>query len=139
MALEIGKIRSQAAHEAMHPAFAVPNGDDLRATWSFRHATNATVLTRIESCAGKQATNRLSYAPQTNYWRPRMKATQNDSIIAEVHRVRDANAARFNYDVAKIFRNTRARQEKSDRKFVRYPPRPMVSGAKAASGQARSS
>ena len=35
-----------------------------------------------------------------------MKAIQTDSVIAEVHRVRDANAARLNYDVAKNFRDT---------------------------------
>ncbi len=56
-----------------------------------------------------------------------MKANQTDPIIAEVHRVRDANAARFDYDVARIFRNVRERQENSDREFVRYPPRPTVS------------
>ena len=68
-----------------------------------------------------------------------MKAIQTDSIIAEVHQVRDANAARFNYDVAKIFRDTRARQEKSDRKFVRYPPRPAAFSAESATGQNPSS
>ena len=66
-----------------------------------------------------------------------MKAIQGDSVIAEVHRVRDANAGRFNYDVAKIFRDTRERQEMSDRKFVRYPPRPKPSDTNAACGQGR--
>ena len=56
-----------------------------------------------------------------------MTTTHTDTIIAEVHRVRNANAARFNYDVARIFQDIRARQEKSDRKYVRYPPRPVVS------------
>ena len=51
-----------------------------------------------------------------------MKTTKADPIIAEVHRVRDANGARFDYDVARIFQDIRERQEKSDRKYVRYPP-----------------
>ena len=56
-----------------------------------------------------------------------MKGNQTDPIIAEVHRVRDANAARFDYDVGRIFQDIRKRQENSDRKYVRYPPRPAVS------------
>ena len=55
-----------------------------------------------------------------------MKTTHTDPIIAEVHRVREANAARFDYDVAKIFRNIRARQGQSNREFVRYPPSPVM-------------
>lgn len=55
-----------------------------------------------------------------------MKETQTDPIIAEVNRVRDVQAARFDCDVAKIFRNIRARQDQSSREFVRYPPRPVM-------------
>lgn len=63
-----------------------------------------------------------------------MKAIQTDPIIAEVHRVRDANAARFDYDVARIFRDVRERQKNSDREYVRNPPRPVVSNSKMATG-----
>ena len=55
-----------------------------------------------------------------------MKDTQADPIIAEVNRVRDAQAARFDYDAAKILRNIRARQDQSRWEFVRYPPRPVM-------------
>ena len=46
-----------------------------------------------------------------------------DPIIAEVRAVRDAHAARFDYDVVAIFRDIRAMQKGSGRDFVRYPAR----------------
>lgn len=67
-----------------------------------------------------------------------MKAIQTDPVIAEVHRVRDANAARLDYDVARIFRDIWARQENSNREFARYPPRPAMSDPRAATDQAPS-
>lgn len=57
-----------------------------------------------------------------------------DPIISEVRAVRDAHAARFNYDVTAIFRDIRRMQNKSGRKYVRLPARPVsVSGTSAAS------
>ena len=46
-----------------------------------------------------------------------------DPIIAELHAIRDAHAARFNYDVMAIFRDIQARQAASGRTYVRYPMR----------------
>ncbi|MDE0312726.1 MAG: hypothetical protein OXI52_10720 [Caldilineaceae bacterium] len=46
-----------------------------------------------------------------------------DPIIAEMRAVRDAHAARFDYDVAAIFRDIRAMQKMSGRDYVRYPAR----------------
>ena len=55
-----------------------------------------------------------------------MKKHPTDPIISEVRAVRDAHAARFDYDVAAIFRDIRAMQEKSGREYVRPPARPVV-------------
>ena len=49
-----------------------------------------------------------------------------DPIISEVRAARDAHAARFDYDVAAIFRDIRAMQEESGREYVRFPARPVV-------------
>ena len=49
-----------------------------------------------------------------------------DPIISEVRAVRDAHAARFDYDVAAILRDIRAMQEKSGLNHVRLPRRPVV-------------
>ena len=49
-----------------------------------------------------------------------------DPIISEVRAVRDAHAARFEYDMAAIFRDIRAMQEKSGREYVRFPARPVA-------------
>ena len=55
-----------------------------------------------------------------------MKTPQSDPVIAEVRAVREQHAARFDYDVRAIFRDLRARQEASGRKYVRYPSRSTV-------------
>ena len=50
----------------------------------------------------------------------------NDPIVDEVRRVRDAHAARFNYDLDAIFRDIKEQEKKSGLKFVSYPPRKAV-------------
>ena len=50
-----------------------------------------------------------------------MRKQPTAPIIAELRAVRDAHAARFNYDVKAIFRDLQARQKTSGRKYVRYP------------------
>ena len=57
-----------------------------------------------------------------------METRQTDPIIAELRAIRQAYAARFDYDVEAIFRDIRARQEASGRDYVRLPARPAVSG-----------
>jgi hypothetical protein len=42
----------------------------------------------------------------------------NDPIVDEVRRVRDAHAARFNYDLDAIFLDIKEREEKSGLQFV---------------------
>jgi len=42
----------------------------------------------------------------------------NDSIVDEVRRVRDAHAARFNYDLDAIFQDIKEQERKSGLKFV---------------------
>ena len=43
----------------------------------------------------------------------------NDPIVDEVRRVRDAHAARFNYDLDAIFRDIKEQEKKSGLTFVR--------------------
>ncbi len=50
-----------------------------------------------------------------------MQTRQTDPIIAEVRAIRQAYAARFDYDVEAMFRDIRARQEASGREYVRLP------------------
>ncbi len=47
----------------------------------------------------------------------------NDPIVDEVRRVRDAHAAKFNYDLDAIFQDIKEQEKKSGIKFVSYPPR----------------
>jgi hypothetical protein len=47
----------------------------------------------------------------------------NDPIVEEVRKVRDAHAARFNYDLDAIFRDIKEQEKKSRRKFVSFTPR----------------
>ena len=47
----------------------------------------------------------------------------NDPIVDEVRKLRDAHAAKFDYDLDAIFRDLKAKEKASGRQFVRYPPR----------------
>jgi hypothetical protein len=47
----------------------------------------------------------------------------SDPVVAEVHRIREQLAARFNYDVAAIAEYARQLDAASDRKVIRRPPR----------------
>ena len=50
----------------------------------------------------------------------------NDPIVDEVRRVRDAHAARFNYDLDAIFQDIKEREKKSGLKFVQGVARQPV-------------
>ena len=60
--------------------------------------------------------------------------TWSDPIVDEVRRVREAYAARFNYDLRAIYRDLKEEEQRSGRKVVSYPesstgsePAPAVS------------
>lgn len=54
-----------------------------------------------------------------------------DPVVAEVHRIREEIAARFNDDTSAIFKYVQELDAASDRKTIRFPPRrPVVSIAK---------
>ena len=46
----------------------------------------------------------------------------NAPIVAEVRRVREAHAARFNYDLDAIFRDIKEQEKQSGLKFVSFGP-----------------
>lgn len=46
----------------------------------------------------------------------------NDPIVDEVRRIRDAHAARFNYDLDAIYRDIKEQEKASGRKFVSFAP-----------------
>ena len=46
----------------------------------------------------------------------------NDPIVDEVRRVRDAHAARFNYDLDAIFRDIKRQEKESGLTFVSFAP-----------------
>lgn len=52
-----------------------------------------------------------------------METRQTNPIIAELRAIRQAYAARFDYDVDAMFSDIRARQEVSGRVYVRLPAR----------------
>jgi hypothetical protein len=46
-----------------------------------------------------------------------------DPFVEEVRRVRQAHAARFNYDLKAIYRDLKQQEKASGRTFVSYPAR----------------
>lgn len=47
----------------------------------------------------------------------------DDPIVAEVRKVRDRHAAKFNHDLDAIYRDLKEKERASGRTYVRYPPR----------------
>lgn len=47
-----------------------------------------------------------------------------DPIVAEVRKIRDAHAARFNYDLKAIYQDLKQQEQASEQVFVSYLPRP---------------
>ena len=58
-----------------------------------------------------------------------MKTAPTDPFIAEIRAFRDEYAARFDYDVAAMFRDLQARQENSERVYVYRPARRIEPGS----------
>ena len=54
-----------------------------------------------------------------------------DPIVKEVRQVREAYAARFNYDLLAIYRDLKQQEKDSGRRFVSYAPRRVVRAKKA--------
>jgi hypothetical protein len=50
----------------------------------------------------------------------------DDPIIAEVRKIREQYARRFNYDLDAICQDMKGRQEKSGRKVVSFPPKRVL-------------
>jgi hypothetical protein len=59
-----------------------------------------------------------------------------DPIVAEVRRIREEYARRFNYDLDAMFRDIQEKQSRSGRTYVSFPPkRPAVGGSDATVGK----
>ena len=55
-----------------------------------------------------------------------------DPIVAEVHRIREEYAAKFNYDLDAIFRDLCEKERKRGGDLVRLPPKPPTPRAAKA-------
>ena len=51
------------------------------------------------------------------------EAIYDDPIVAEIRRIRDEYARRFNYDLEAVCRDLREKQERSGRPVVTLPPK----------------
>ena len=66
---------------------------------------------------------------------------ESDPIVDEVRRIRDAHAAKFNYDLKAIFQDIREQEKRSGRKYVSFadngvapnqPPQPERAAVSAS-------
>ena len=61
-----------------------------------------------------------------------------DPIVAEVRKIREAHAAKFNYDLRAIYQDLKEQEKRSGRTFVSYPPRRCKPVSQVASIQKQS-
>ena len=57
--------------------------------------------------------------------------SDSDPIVDEVRQVRDAHAARFNYDLEAIFRDIKEQEKRSGRRFISFRSTNMVPAPEA--------
>ena len=55
-----------------------------------------------------------------------MTPSWTDPIVDEIRKVREEYAAKFDYDLDKIFADVKKREKASGRKYVSYPPKPAI-------------
>lgn len=48
---------------------------------------------------------------------------KDDPIVAEIRKIREEHAAKFNYDLWAMYEDLKEQERKSGRRFVSYPPR----------------
>jgi hypothetical protein len=53
-----------------------------------------------------------------------------DPIVEEVRRARDEHAAKFDYDLKRIFADVREQERTSGRKYVTLPPKRLAEAAR---------
>jgi len=58
---------------------------------------------------------------------------KNDPIVAEVRRLREELAARFNYDIAAIAADARKRERAGKRRVIPEPPKKPAGNSEKAS------
>ena len=63
----------------------------------------------------------------------------NDPIVDEVRRIRDAHAAKFNYDLRAIFQDIKEQERRSGREFVSFADAELDEAPSQASGPALAS
>ncbi len=56
----------------------------------------------------------------------------DDPIVAEIRKIRNEHAAQFNYDLDAIYRDLKAKEKASGRRYVRFQPRPCRRRQKTA-------
>ena len=59
----------------------------------------------------------------------------NDPIVEEIRKIRQAHAAKFDYDLEAIFRDLKAKERTSGRKYVRHQPKTSQTGPEEDSKQ----
>ena len=56
---------------------------------------------------------------------------KNDPIVEEIHNIREAYAARFNFDLRAIFTDLKAKERQSLRRLVKLSPKRLVNNQAA--------
>lgn len=56
---------------------------------------------------------------------------KNDPIVEEIHNIREAYAARFNFDLKAIFIDLKAKERQSLRRVVKLSPKRLVNNQAA--------
>jgi hypothetical protein len=112
--LQAGALPAKAVDDALHIAVAATKAVPYLLTWNCRHLANAVMRPVNETVCKAKGFSAPIICPRGISG----VQTMNDPIVDEVRRVRDAHAARFNYDLDAIFQDIKEREKTSGLKFV---------------------
>ena len=127
-----GLLPQKAAIDSLHMAMAVVHEMDVLLTWNCRHLANATIQRGLASYLWSRDCGVLVVTTPEQM----VGAMWEDPIVAEVRKIRDKIAKRFNYDIRAIAEYMREREKTSGHPIV-SPPRRRGKARRSSGGSPR--
>lgn len=106
-----GPIPRKGAADAAHIAIATVYGCQYLLTWNCRHIANAELHRAIRSVVEENGYDVPSLCTPEELMGRTMK--WKDEIVEEVRAAREAYAARFDYDLARMFEDVKKKEEQN--------------------------
>src|SRR5271157_2290782 len=110
-----GPIPRKAAGDAAHIAIATVYGCQYLLTWNCRHIANAELYHAIRRVVGQYGYEVPGLCTPEELMGEEEALKWKDEIVEEVRKAGEAYAARFDYDLARMFEDLKKKEEQDPR------------------------